>query len=535
MFLLAALVVSPALAQPVGFYGPHRPKLVVFMVVDQMRADTLTRFADQMLPARQSNGQPGGLRYLIEKGAYHSQCYIDHIPAHTAPGHATLATGADPSVHGIVGNQWWDATGKRFEAYGDDAYPQVHGNATITAAPTLLQGTTFSDEIKLASNGRSRVFSLASKARAAVLMGGHTADLALWLDADTGDWTTSSYYQAALPDWLKRFNADPWIRKFLGWTWKLGRSKEIYSRSHVSPLVGSYEAYQKPIQLPPQSGAAFIAALEGTPLGDTWSFRLGEAVVDAEHLGKSGVPDVLCMSFSSYDKIGHAVGPYSPELQDTLLDFDHDLAEFLGFLQKRVGLENCVLVLTADHGAGLIPEQARMLRMPAGRESPAATVATVESALTQRFGPGHYVTAFSEPNLTLSRAHLSEQQLPEARQVAAHALLQDPAVQAAFTREEILENRLPRTPLGDVVSRSYFDGRSGDVVIVNRPFWIYSHYGATHGTPWTYDTHIPFLMAGPGIQPGERVQRCNQRDIAATLCHLLQVNLPSGCQGIVQP
>lgn len=536
---LAVTLASLTPAHADGFFSPKRPKLLVFIAVDQLRADALMRFSDLLLPAHQANGHPGGFRYLQAEGVDQAQCYLDHLPCHTAAGHATLATGAPPSVHGIVANWWtFPETGKATEAYTDPAWPQISPNAKLSAAPTLLQGSTFSDEIKLASIGRSKVYSISVKTRAAVLMGGHQADLALWLDNDSGGWTSSRYYlhDGKLPGWLTAFNGDGWIQKFLGWQWNRLRSGDDHSRP--GGLPGTYPKLATPFPhvLASKLDKHFFEDVASSPLGITWSFRLGEKIIEQEHLGKGTVPDVLCMSMSSHDKMGHLTGPYSPEMEDTFLRLDQDLAEFLGYLQDHVGLDNCVIVLTADHGGAPVPEQAEAYQKQGGRGSYPATEARLEAALAHRFGPGKYVASFSEPHIVLSRKNLKPEDMPEARKVARDACLDDPTIQSAFTREEIMTGSLPHTPLGDSVSRSYFPGRSGDVFIVNKPFWIYSFevpYGSTHGAPYTYDTHIPLLMCGPGLKKGRKTERCAPEDMVATICELFRVNQPSGCRGRV--
>ncbi len=519
----ALLLCSPVLAKPSA--SSKRPKLVVFIVVDQLRADAMTRYASDLLPARLASGQVGGLKYLDEQGLNCHQFFLEGLPTHTAVGHASLGTGADPSVHGIVGNWWYETKTGRYRESVDDDLDKV--------SPRQMQTSTLGDELKLATQGKSKVYGVAVKSRSAVLLTGHSADGAYWLDAEANGWTTSSYYlkqqSPAQKQFLSHFQKNGWLESHQNWVWHPLLPAAAYQKSNpsrVGQIFGpsmEWRAEDLPaldaeqgLVTPPETGKGSgkphpVDRIAASPLGTTWTFDLATQLLDKEQLGLDAHPDLLCLSFSSYDKVGHACGPYSPQLQDMLLRFDRDLSQFLNHVQQKVGLDNVLIVLTADHGVAPIPEQKTLSKAPQVfgqdclRDFTSETVQRIDAALTEKFGPppavaplpgrarsktaGNYVLNFTEPHLVLDHSRLTRQQLGEAQSIAAEMLSQEPSVQLAWSAADIQSGWLPRIPLAEQVSRSYFAGRTGDVVVFQKPFWVYSfkeRVGTNHGAPWTY-------------------------------------------------
>lgn len=527
---------------------PGRPRLVVFMVVDQLRADAIERYRADLLPPLLKNGRPGGLRFLRERGLNFHQFYLDSLPTHTAVGHACLSSGADPCVHGIVGNQWYEpATGRYRESVDDDK---------DGVSPRLLQTSTLGDELKLANQGRSKVFGVAVKSRSAVLLAGHKADGAYWIDSKQGGWTTSSYYRQTPQQRqnLLKFNQNGFLEKHRHWTWTPLLAPESYHRSNsaktgqiISPASNLEEGVDN---LQPNPKPNSVEGIVSTPLGFRWTLDLARHLVELEALGQDEAPDVLWLSFSSYDKIGHACGPYSPQLQDALARLDRDLADFLGYLQDRVGLDHVVLVLTADHGAAPIPEQ-RDLGGLHRRGTTKDIAQRLDAELERRLGgrtpqtsparqrsktAGSYLLNFTEPHLVIDHLGLEPAQISGVAENASQILGLEPSVQAAWTQDAILQGRLPRIPLAEQVSRSFYPGRSGDVFVVQRPFWVYSfneQEGTSHGAPWTYDSQIPLMVVAPRVGPAISRRRYFPKDLVTSLSEMLRVCPPAGCFGQV--
>lgn len=541
--LLAALL---ALLLPLGARAESpRTRLVVIVVVDQLRADHLTRFQPWFLPARSEDGKPGGFRYLAEQGANHRQCRFDTLPTYTAVGHAIISTGGSPYAHGIIGNSWVDrASGKRVTSVQDEAHPFVGagGPAKGGASPWRLDSSTVGDELKLSNNGQSRVFSVSLKDRAAILLGGRAADLAMWFDSASGRWVSSTWYRpdGTLPAWAEELNAQGWAAKQFGWTWTKALPEDAYGISNrdghegAAHYLGLGNAFPHRVtggeeELSP----AYFEAMATSPLGNTATFQVASEMVRRERLGRGPATDMLTINLASYDRVGHSFGPTSPEVQDMAVRTDRDLAQFFALLDREVGLQNTVIALTADHGCAPLPEVAKAYRLDSGRAYTDAVEESVQKALEAKYGAGRsYVLEFAEPHLYLNHETLPD--LEEASDVARGAVLRTEGVFDAYTRSDIEEGDLPRTPVADAVSRSFHRVRSGDLFVVMRPYWVFGFArpeGTTHGAPWSFDTQVPLLIAGPGVKPGTRFGRCSPADLAPTLSAILGIAMPSTCSG----
>ena len=584
--LTAAGAAGAAGPAAVGLSGPP-PRLVVVISIDQFRGDYLTRFADLWLPAVGVTGEPGqempgkvgGFRYLIERGAYFTDARHDHYPLFTGPGHAVLLTGAPPYKSGIVGNSWFDRElGRRRYCVADDASPLVgtagatalggapgapsgHGVAAAGApapamasgpvrtgvSPATLRVSTVGDELKMATGGRARVWGLALKDRAAVLMAGRLADGALWFDDESGAWISSRFYRpdGTLPPWVAAWNAQRHADAWFGKEWTLSVPAAALARvwtpgsrwaTNPSALGAGFPHRVDGGGARP--GKDFYNAFVTTPFGNDFTLEMARELVRREGLGQGEVPDLLAINLSSNDYVGHAYGPDSPEVLDTAVRTDRQLAGFFDFLDHAVpgGLGGVLLVVTADHGVAPVPGAAREAKLPAGAFDEQAVAAAAERALQAAYGPGKWVTALVESNLYLDLAALDAHQVPHAaaEDVAAAAVGRLPGIYAAYGRTRILEGRLPRTDVGDRIERSFHPKLSGDVVLVSDPFWVPGTLrGTTHGSPYAYDTHVPLLLAGPGIRPGRHAARVSTLDLAPTLADLLGVLPPAGSEGRV--
>jgi predicted AlkP superfamily pyrophosphatase or phosphodiesterase len=543
-----ALAIVFSLLAGAAAAAPVRPRLVVVISIDQFRADYQTRFYDLYLPPTSDQGV-GGFRYLMERGAYHTDSHHDHYPLVTGVGHSVQLTGAPPYKTGIVGNEWFDRelNAERY-CVGDTKSPLVgaadpEGKRGIS--PATLRVSTVGDELKMATGGQAKVWAVAFKDRAAVLMAGRLADGVLWFDDETGAWVSSRFYRpdGTLPRWVADWNAAKKIDAFFGKAWELSVPPAALKRlwtpgnEFANPRNGLGKTFPHPINGGlQQPGKAFYAAFTNTPYGNEYVLGTAEEILREEKLGQDEIPDILAINLSTNDYIGHAFGPDSAEVLDVTVQTDRQLSRFFRFLARSVpgGLQSVTIVLTADHGVAPIASAMQKAGFPAGGLKVGKD--TVQQALEAKFGPGAWVQDMVETNVYLDRKAFEDKGIDfgKAETAAAEALREEPGVYAAYTRGQILDGRLPGTDIGRRVARSFHPKVSGDVVVVSDPFWMPgSIVGTTHGTPYAYDTAVPLLLAGAGIKPGRYTQRVSTLDIAPTLSDLLGILQPSGCEGRV--
>ena len=536
--------------------APVKPRLVVLISIDQFRADYLERFSDLFLPAQDSKGV-GGFRYLMERGAYHTDAHHDHYPLFTGPGHSIHFTGAPPYKTGIVGNEWYDREIGAVRYCVQDPKSPLVGAADPDGkrgiSPITLRVSTVGDELKMATGGQAKVWGLALKDRAGVLMAGHLADGVLWFDEETSAWISSRFYfkSGQLPDWVVTWNAAKKIDPFFGKTWELSVPPSALKRlwtprnEFAGPRPGLGTAFPHPITGGlDKPGKAFYAAFESTPYANEYVLETAEELIRREKLGQDAVPDILAINLSTNDYIGHSFGPDSPEVLDVTAQTDRQLSRFFRFLGTTVpgGLQNVTIVVTADHGvAPMIVEMKKDGFATATAYQEKALSAAVKGALETALGPGEWLTAISEFNVYLNLEALRTKGVEPARaeQITAEALRRQSGIYAAYTRDQILDGRVPDTDIGHRVVLGFHPKVSGDVVIVLDPYTV-SNYsggavskGTTHGTTYAYDTSVPLILAGTGIKPGRYTQRVSTLDIAPTLSELLGVLQPSGCEGHV--
>lgn len=542
----AAPAPTPAKVRPAA-----TPRLVVLISIDQFRADYLRRFEDLFLPPATQQAA-GGFRYLMERGAYHTDAHHSHFPTYTGPGHSILLTGATPYLSGIVGNDWYDRDlGRERYCVEDPESPLVGTDAKKAGvSPATLRVSTVGDELKMATGGRAKVWGIALKDRAAVLMAGHLADGVLWFDDETAAWVSSRYYRkdGTLPGWVTEWNRGKKIDAFFGQSWTPSAPKEAYNRvwnpknefvaagyglgstfgDKGHPITGGL---QKP-------GKEFYRAFTTTPLANDYVLDSALELLGREGLGLDAVPDLLVINLSSNDYIGHAYGPDSPEVLDVTFRTDRALSRFFNAVARKVpgGLANVTFVLSADHGVAPVVGETQRAGFHAGIYVETVLQKLAEDALDAAFGPADWVQALVEENLYLNLETLKAKGIDTAKaeEVAAQALATAPGIYAAYTREAAQHGQLPQTEIGLRVARSVHPRRSGEVILVPEPFWVPGRLnGATHGTPYSYDTSVPVLLAGWGIHPGRYTQRVSTLDIAPTLSYLLGILNPSGCEGHV--
>jgi predicted AlkP superfamily pyrophosphatase or phosphodiesterase len=515
-FLVVTLALAALCAPPAGT-AEGRPRLVVVVVVDQLRGD---------LPARAASVSPGGgFERILKGGVVYDQAYYEHATTATAPGHATLFTGAYPSQHGIVGNEWYERDAKqRTTSVTSPAHGQDIG-------PYNLRSTTVGDELRLACGARCRVFGVSGKDRGAVLPAGHVGK-AFWFDTGRGGFRSSAYY-AALPDWVSAWNAAI-PKSMYPAQWTLLREPSAYPGAAADD-----RPFERP---PPALGKTFPHALGEpgdagyynlflhTPFVDALTLAFVRELVQVEGLGRNDTPDLLSVSLSATDYVGHSFGPESLESADNLARLDRELDDFIGFLDERVGRERYLLVLTADHGLGATPEYAATLGFPAQRVDADSLAATVNRELATRLRvPSPAVSAFLPPELYLDRAKLAAAgvALKDASAVAAEVLRSQVGVAYAFTNGEFAAE----PAIGALVRNSVYEPRSGDVYVVAEPESAIVEgltlYTAYHGTPYAADRYVPLYFFGAGV-PAQRIDRnVSTRSLAPTLAAVLGVPAPS--------
>lgn len=539
LLLMASLPITQAQRQRAVRANGPRPKLVVAIVIDQFRYDYLERFGDLF--------GAGGFRRLVSEGALFTNAHYDYVPTFTAPGHAAIFTGSVPAQNGIVGNNWFDREmGKVRVMVSDTSARAVSDNGVATDAgsvsPRAMIGTTISDQIRLSNNFQSKVIAVSFKDRSAILPGGHKPNGAFWFNNKTGAFVSSDYYFTELPAWVRQFNRTERPDKYFGAKWERALKDEAYRRAQADNLaiqtspLGSKFPYvvtggeEKP-------GSKFYAAFELTPFASDYLANFAKAAVEAESLGSDQFPDMLSISFSTPDLVGHAYGPDTQEVLDTYIRLDRVIADLLNYIDRRVGLANTLLFMTADHGVAPVPEHMRSLGFDADRLSPKPLVEAVEKALAARFGGEKWVLAFVNDQLYLDHNLMRERKVDavEAERVAGEAVMGVPGVVNYFTRAQIVEGRMPLTDLARRVTNGFNRARSGDVWVIAKPFSFFTEglYATTHGSPYSYDTHIPVLFFGAGIRAGRYNRESTPSDIAPTVAALLGVEPPSNKVGRV--
>ena len=494
-------------------YNGH-PKLIVVIVIDQFRGDYPERYRDQF--------GDSGFRLLLDHGAYFPDCNYNYANTVTAAGHATLLTGAYTSGHGIMANEWWDQGKKHMvTSVEDDATKLVGvpGNA-IGSSPHNLLADTLGDELKLATQGKARVFGIALKDRAAVLPAGFAADGAYWIEPKTGAWVTSTYYRKDLPKWVQDFNTSQRTEKYLNQEWKDSNGNVLRTTKQEAGA-------------PPN----FYKLVGSTPLGNDYEFEFARELMTYEKLGDGPATDLLIISLSANDILGHQVGPDSPQMQAMALALDRQLADFFNYLGHQIGLANLWIVLSADHGVAPLPAAAESLHIPAAGLSPGKLVAELNRKLSARFSPAHpadYVESFGTAVAWLNESAFSALRMKEgdAERAVGEALKQA-GMRGYYTRSDLAEGEVPNTETGLKYEHSYSPLGGWYVMAVPPPFTVGSEDGTDHGSPYNYDTHVPLAFYGIPFQPGTYRTHAEPVDLAVTLASLLGINAPTHAMGRV--
>jgi predicted AlkP superfamily pyrophosphatase or phosphodiesterase len=506
-----------------------QPKLIVAIVVDQMRYDYLERFHDQF--------SSNGFRLLTDRGAFMTFAHYNYIPTVTGPGHASFLSGSLPAVHGIIANDWFDRkTGRDMGCVEDEAVDGLGATAGKgRASPKNFVGDTFADELRL--RFKSKVVGVSIKDRAAILPAGKRPTGAYWFYAKNGNFITSTYYMEQLPGWVQEFNKRKRPADFMGQTWKRLLEEKQYFNPDEQAGEGNLAEEKKPIfdhKVAP-SKDNFDNMLQ-TPFGNTLLEEFAEAAVEGEKLGRGAQPDLLTVSFSGIDFVGHRFGPYSQEVQDAVLRLDRDLEKFFNFLDSKIGLQNVVMVLTADHAVAPTPEFAKAEGLEGQRVDETEFLNDLKIQLADEFGNGRYLQSSKiyTGNLYLNRATIEKKHL-ELDKIASYVrdfALNSGKFAACYTREQLLDGRVPG-PFGALALNGYNAERGGDLVFIEKPYSVpgTGKTGTTHGSPYSYDTHVPIVFYGADFKAGRYTQPFYITDIVPTFCALLHINEPAGSVG----
>ena len=487
------------------------PKLVLAIVIDQFRYDYLLRFRSDY---------HSGFARLLEKGAVFTDAHYLHAATVTAVGHATFLTGATPSISGIIANEWYDReSGQTVTSVSDPATKLVGGNTDRAgSSPRRLLVSTVGDELKI-QRGESRVIGISIKDRSAILPAGHMADGAYWYDDHANAWVTSSYYRGELPEWAKKLNQEQPAARYAGAKWL--------------PFDAKGDSAKPFCSMTKDTGVRFCGSIEATPWGNEMIEEFAERALEGENLGHHASTDVLAVSFSSNDYVGHAVGPDDPAVRDISIRTDRLLGKLFDAIDGRIGAGNTLVILTADHGVAPVPEVNQARKMPGGRLNGGELTAKITDALTKRFGPGKWLLASSGGMLYFNQDLIRAQKLDpaEVELVAAEAGLEQHHIARVYTRSQLVDGAVQHDEISRAFSVGFFGQRSGDLFVLQEPYYLFEATGTSHGTPYDYDNHVPVIFLGPGIKPGKYSTRIAVNDIAPTLAEILNVEQPSGSIG----
>jgi len=478
---------------------PLKPKLVVAIVLDQFRYDYLLRFETKY---------NSGLHRLLTKGAVFANARYEHFPTFTSVGHAAFLTGAFPSQNGIIGNSWYDRESRKIVSSASDNLVQmIGGSGGSSSSPRNLLVSTLGDEMKIA-NSQAKVFGISIKDYAAIMATGHMADGVYWFNVRTGSFISSTYYSADLPAWVKEFNG-----------------KKPADRYQGKASLGN--------RLPSTADANLYASILISPFGNELIEEIAEQAIESEQLGRDSIADLLVLSFSANDFVGHQYGPDSPQVREICIQTDKMLEKLFQFIDSKVGMSNVTVVLTADHGVAPAPEVNVKRKMPGGRASFSAISNSVQQALTAKYGEGKWIESTPEEAIYLNWDLIKSKKLTqeEVAREAANAIRAIPNVFRVYTREQLMNGMSMGDRVDRCVMHGYFPRRGADLYVLLDPYYIFGTTTTTHGAAFGYDTHVPLILMGPGIKAGKYYAGVAVNDVAPTLSAILGVETPSGSEG----
>jgi len=540
---------------PLAVVGAEEPpRLVLQITVDQLRGDLPEKYLDRM-------GE-GGFRYLLENGVVYENAHHAHANTETIVGHATLATGAYPADHGLIGNTWFDRKSGELTYNIEDArYPLLTAGADVDDAtevdptqkvastdgrsPASMLVTTFSDQLAMHTAGQAKVFGVSIKDRGAVSMAGH-AGKAFWFSKASSEFVTSRFYYDQYPEWVNAFNETDPAERYANQNWELShdRAEYDYGDKDDQPWETSFGAYGRVFPHPygPSDDKYFTTLLTLSPAGDELTLEFAKQLIDNEDIGADSVTDYLSVSFSSTDYVGHLFGPSSLEAEDNLLRLDRTLAALVDYVDKKVGLSNTLIVLSADHGGPEAPPLLNEYGIEAGYvDSDSWDQQAGIASLKKKFGIGQeLIQTFFPPYVYLNREVIREQGLgqEEIERAVASEMMKFEGVSLAISTTALMNGNVADTKINRLILNSHNAGRSGDVFVLFEPHWFINDFdglnvAVTHGSPWRYDTFVPVIFAGAGLKPQRVSREIETVDVASTLSGFIGTNRPSGAIGRV--
>lgn len=530
LFLSAQLIVQ-AQTKKANTPAPGKPKLVVGLVIDQMRWDYLYRYSDLY--------SSNGFKRMLKEGFSCENTMIPYLPTYTAPGHTCVYTGSVPAIHGIIGNNWYDRKRQKSVYCTDDDTAKTVGSNTDKGRMSTanLLPTTITDELRLSTNFKSKVVGISLKDRGAILPAGHSANAAYWYDEKVGKWITSTHYMNTLPQWVTQFNDKKIPDQYMAGTWNTLLLMENYTQSTEDnkPYEGTIRGDKFvtfPHRLSEIKEADKYEAFKTTPFATTYTFDFAKAVIENESLGKNTVTDFLAVSISSTDYIGHAFGPNSIEAEDCYLRLDKDIADFLSYLDTKLGKGNYLFFLTADHGAAHVPGFLKEHKIPGGYASDNKIKVQLNKVVAEKMNITKAVDEVMNYQVYLSDS--AKQKESEVKKLIISELKKmDSLIADVVELDELGESTLPE-PIKTRMINGYNATRSGEIQFIFKPGYFDGWgTGTSHGVWNPYDAHIPLLFFGWNVKQGKLNRETYMTDISATVAAMLQIQMPSGCVGHV--
>jgi predicted AlkP superfamily pyrophosphatase or phosphodiesterase len=532
---LALIIFSNSLLaqiKPVIVNDLKQPKLVVGIVVDQMRQDYIYRYWNKF--------GNGGFKKLINDGYFYKNAQFNYVPTYTGPGHASIYTGTSPATHGIIANDWFVKETNKITYCTEDPNVKTVGSESKAGlmSPKNLLVTTIGDELKLNTNQQAKVFAISLKDRSSILPAGHSANGAFWFDGSNGKFISSTHYMNQLPAWLNDFNNLQLAKQYLSKGWNTlypiaGYTESIADKNNYEAAPNKKDTAIFPYEYGTQLNKNNYEIIKATPYGNTITKDLALACLKAEQLGKGKQTDMLCISFSSTDYVGHSYGPRSVEIEDVYLRLDKDLEELINSLNTTLGKDNYVIFLTADHGACDVPAHLMDLKIPGGYIVQEELTKTVKTFCQNQYGDS-LVSSITNQQIFLNESKIALMNLNKfsVEHTLANYMLSIKGVAEAYPSEVLKFENYTDGTFKYLIQKGYNHVRSGNVAFSYNPAWMeYHNKGTTHGASYSYDTHVPLLFYGMGIPKGSSVKKVNIVDIAPTISLMLHMSFPNGTTG----
>jgi Type I phosphodiesterase / nucleotide pyrophosphatase len=534
ILLLSAFLNMPGQG---AYIPPDKPRLVIGIIVEQLKYDQLEKYRDNL--------GDNGIKKLINEGTYYKNASFDYMLTQSAPGHATISTGTEPSFHGITSDNWYLPLRNELIYCTRDIDVNPVGGSFESGlnSPINLQASTFSDELEIATNREAKVFGIGLKDNSAILSTGHAANGVYWFDNSSGTWMTSTYYMKTLPEWVMDFNAMGYAESYLNGVWDLYKPAQEYS--DCLPDSNKFEAgfnsqnyfpydlkkLRSKVSLSPRND---FALLRETPFGNSLTTSFAIRLIEKEKLGKDNITDYLSICYSATDNIGHRFGPSSFEMEDAILRLDDDIKNLLTYINDSIGKKNVLIYFTSAHGISEIPAVLQSYHIPAGYFRQDQALQLMRSYLNAVYGEGDWVKGYSERQVYLNRTLIEDARIPieDVQKKVARFLVQFSGVAAAYPYSAFEANDFGNGNLKRIIN-NFNSQRSGDVIVTLNPGWIErdGDYVTNHNSPYEYDSHVPLIWYGWTVNRSSISRKVNMTDIAATLSVLCKIPYPNACTG----